>query len=117
MRKLIILAIIAVIVPCLVFVTGCEEQQPIKDKRVRLVANQNLELKKQLLEKDAEIERQKGLVADCQNAKEEQKLAHDRSAEGMLNIMKSISQQATQVEQLTAENEQLKAKIAELEGK
>ena len=117
MRKLIISTITVAIATCLVFVTGCDEQQTIRDKQVRLVANQNLGLKKQLQEKDAEIERQKGLVVDCQTAKEEQNLAHERSAEGMINIMKSISQQATQIEQLTAENEQLKARIAELEGK
>ena len=117
MRTQIILAIV-VILPCFVLVTGCEEQQStIKDKRVRLVANQNLELKKQLQEKDKEIERQKGLVADCQAEKEKQMQAHSRSAEGMFSIMKSVSEQANQIKQLTAENEQLKAKIAELEGK
>jgi len=117
MRKQIILVIIAVTASCLIFVTGCEEQQTIKDKQARLVANQNLGLKKQLQEKDAEIERQKGLVVDCQAAIEEQKKAHEKSAEGVIDIIKSVSEQSAQIEQLTAENKQLKAKIAKLEAK
>ncbi|MBN1457408.1 MAG: hypothetical protein JW912_06125 [Sedimentisphaerales bacterium] len=117
MKKQIILAIIAVILPSFVLVTGCEEQQStIKDKRVRLIANQNLELKKQLQEKDREIDRQKELVADCQAAKEQQKQTYDRSTEGLFQIVRSVSQQTEQIKQLTDENEQLKAEIAKLKG-
>ena len=117
MRKQITLAIIVVTALCFVLITGCDEQQTIKDKQERLVANQNLEFKKQIQEKNAEIERQKGLAADCLAAMEKQAQAHEKSGEGTLNIMKLVSQQSTQIKQLTAENEQLKAKIAELEEK
>ncbi len=90
-------ALYAIILALFIVATGCQEQQsPTTDKRARLVANQNLQLKKQLQEKDREIQRQKDLVTECQATMEAQQQQHERAAIGMVGIMKSLMEKQQQ---------------------
>ncbi|MCK5565952.1 MAG: hypothetical protein KAJ07_11955 [Planctomycetes bacterium] len=104
-------ALYAIILVFFIVTTGCQEQQsPKTDKRARLVANQNLQLKKQLHEKDREIQRQKDLVIECKDAMQAQQQQHERGAEGMLRIMQSLVEKEKQVQQLEAQIEELQSK-------
>ena len=90
-------ALYAIILALFIVATGCQEQQsPTTDRRAKLVGNQNLQLKKQLQEKDREIQRQKDMVAECQAAMEKQQQQHERSGEGMIKIMKSLMEKQQQ---------------------
>ncbi len=105
-------ALYATILALFIIATGCQEQQsPTTDKRARLVGNQNLQLKKQLREKDREIQRQKDLVIKCQAATETQQQQQDRSGEGMIRIVKMFVEKEAQVKQLEAQVKQLEAQL------
>ena len=87
----------------------CQEQQtPTTDRRAKLVGNQNLQLKKQLKQKDVEIQRQKNLVIKCQQEMEAQQETYNQSAEGMIGIMKTLVERETQIQMLKAEIATLK---------
>ena len=91
--------------------TGCQEQANLSDnKQVRLVANENLELKELLKEKDQEIQRQKDLVS--KGEKENQKLQAQSLKAGDSFI--TMIQEATKM--LQEENKLLKERVKELES-
>ncbi|MHC4114824.1 MAG: hypothetical protein ACYSSL_05850 [Planctomycetota bacterium] len=94
---------------CIVFIVilaaGCEEQS-VSSKKSRLIATENVSLKKQL-------EQQKRLVAKCQQEKEEIK---QRSREEMGKLSVSLVEDFQEKIRLTEENEALKAEIEELKG-
>jgi len=96
--------------------SGCEEQasDPSTMRRARLVADENIELKKQLAERDKEIERQKQLVDDC---KQEMAKAQEEAGSTMLQMLQQLAESGKEVETLTEENTKLKERIAELEAK
>jgi gas vesicle protein len=127
-QNAVILAIGAIFVISLF--AGCQEQQATDAKKGRLVAAENIGLKKELDRRDREIERLKGLhskeikrqeelVAKCL---EEKKLWQDKADE---NIKAQVGEVSTVVleqnSKLREENENLKAQIekliAELAGK
>ena len=111
MKITIKLALYAIILAIFVIAIGCQEQQsPTTDKRARLVANQNLQLKKQLQEKDREIQRQKDLVIECENSMEAQQQQHGRAAEGTIRMMRSLVEKEAQVKQLEAQLKSLQGK-------
>jgi len=106
-------AAILTLVTCLVVFTcvGCQEQVSSSDnKQVRLVANQNLELKEQLKEKDQEIQRQKDLVIECEKKNEQLQAQAGMAAESFVEMI----QGATKA--LQEENNTLKERVKELES-
>jgi hypothetical protein len=96
--------------------TGCEEEATDAStmRKARLVADENIELKRQLAEKDKEIEKQKQLVEQC---KQEMSKAQEDSGTAMLQMLQHLAESAKEVEALTQENSKLKERIAELEAK
>ena len=95
--------------------SGCrQESGKMSLRKARLVGNENIELKKQLELRDKEIERQKQLVVQCRT---EQVKDKELSGDNTLKILQHLSESATQVTALTAENAKLKEKIKELEAR
>ena len=111
----IALLIMALSLGILVSISGCG---PNKDtsvvRKAKLVGDENIRLKNQIEAKDAEIQKQKDLLAekDTEIAKVKQ-----QSGDSSLKIMQHLVQGEKAVKELTAENEQLKAKIKQLEAK
>ncbi len=101
---------------CIVFIAilaaGCEEQS-VSNKKSRLIAAESAGLKEQLKQQEKEIERQKGLVAKCQQEKEEIKQRY-REETGKLSM--SVVEDFQEKIRLVEENEALKAEIEELKG-
>ena len=122
-QKMFILAVGVIV---FVLIAGCQESAtggPTDAKKSRLIAAQNMELKKELEQRSKEIERlkqlhskeikqQEGLLAKCQ---EEKKLWQDKADE---NIKAQVSEVSTVVMEqntkLREENENLKAQIEKL---
>lgn len=89
----------------LVLAGACEEQQQVSGgKKSRLIAAENIKLKKQLELRDTEIENQKKLLAECRQEKEE-------------IIEESKKRDATFLTFFTRENNQLKSQVEELKKK
>jgi hypothetical protein len=100
----------------LTLIPGCEEQGLRSERKTRLVGDENLRLKKQLELRDREIQKLEEVIAGYE--KEEQKRADAEEDTGnlALKLLKDVSVASKKIEKLSAENLQLKAKIAELES-
>ena len=101
----------------LMLVAGCEEQNKPEaqspTRKDRLVAAENIQLKKDLEQRDEEIKRQKALLDKYM---EENRALRENAQENtqklLGEIMKSFIDES---EKLRKENEELKAQIKELE--
>ena len=115
MKKLIAILFISVLTAGF---AGCQTQEQkqtqLNTKQARIIAANNIKLKKQLALKDKEIQAQKDLLAECK--KENENLRQSSSKAGV-GFMEMYSASAKQIEILKAENEALKARIKELENK
>lgn len=98
-----------------VSLSGCEEEaaDTATMRRARLVADENIQLKKQLADKDKEIERHKQLLEEC---KQEMAKAQEDAGNTMLQMLQRLAETSKDVETLTEENTRLKEKLAELEA-
>lgn len=104
-----------------VIFAGCEQSQQKEttgiSRRDRLVANENLGLKKELAqcrsESQSEIEKQRNLVEQCRQEKEEIERQANENARWLLDGLPQslLDDSAT----LSEENEKLTARIIELE--
>lgn len=106
-NSLIPAMVFAALLTNLPFITSCKESDNADNRRARLVANENIELKKQLELKNLEIQKQKRLLAQSEEdrAKEAEQVSD--------SLIKLMQQLAT----IGEENQQLTAKIKELEEK
>ncbi len=111
--KLSVLSVFALV--ALVFFSGaCRETGSISTKRAQLIANENMELKKQAESLKQEINKQKELLAKCE--KEMLKIPAE-SAKTHKLLFDTIGKIGRELEDKATENEELKQKIAELEAK
>ena len=92
-----------------IFITGCEEEAQTNTKKSRLIAAENAQLKKDLAQCRAEIEKQKRLVEEC--------LEEEAAIKELENNIKEITDNALadfeENMKLREENEELKSKIKE----
>lgn len=83
-------------------------------RQARLVANENLELKEELKDRDSQIKTQERLLAECEQKISEKEEAAHKSGVELLELMMVEVEKSTK---LAKENEELKARIKELESK
>ncbi len=104
----------------LISFTGCQEETKSLDvRRVRLIFDENLKLKKQLKLCDAQNQKQKVRLATYEKEQAEmQKYMDDFTREQIKDpvLMRIIDEISKQLEDLILENEQLKSRIKELEA-
>ncbi len=126
MRTHVRKGIILVFVAAITVAAGCQESQTPSEKKSRVIAAQNIELQKQLAQRDKQIDNLKaqyaariGLeqkkLADCQKQTADCKEQLKQGMEEKVNdvLVASIEQNAKTREENTA----LKAEIAELKAK
>ncbi len=102
----------------LVFVAvlvGCEEQQTMSPKKTKLVAADNIQLKKDIAARDADIEKQKNLLANCEKEKEILNKRLSVKSEGLMEVL--MAGMDKNAKNLRIENQELKKQIEELEKK
>ena len=107
--------LLAVGIVLITLIAGCEEEANLPDtKRSRLIAAENMRLKKDLERRDKEIERQKELLEKCLQEKNTWK------EKAQQNIRKQVDSILTAVMEknveLHKENEGLKAQIEKLKA-
>ena len=96
----------------LLVASGCEKGQQSDMKKARLVAQENRQLKEQFAVRDAMIEKQKQLIAECEADKELLKKNSDEKITEMIGFLsKGTGEENTK---LRRENEILKFQLAEL---
>jgi len=100
-------------------IAGCEEEQKLPDtkrlpniKRCRLIAVENVGLKKQLEQRDKEIERQKQLLEKCRQENKVLKEKSRKRIEDLLSI--TLGSVVEGNKKLRQQNENLKSEIENL---
>ncbi len=105
--KVIFLAIAGV-----VFTAGCEEENQIDIKKSRLIAIENKQLKKQSKQLRDEIEKQKELLEQCEEAKKAKKVKVKQPAKYQLDGILGDVLEENQA--LRKENKKLQTEIGQL---
>ena len=98
-QKAIVLAVGIVVI---MLIAGCEEESQSNTKKSRLIAAENIQLKK-------EIEKQKELLEKCL---QEKKTPEEMSPEGTQDLTQFLFEENIKLHE---ENEKLKAEIVQLE--
>jgi transposase len=92
---------------------GCEEEGVSEGKRDRLVALENMELKEALKERESEIAEQKESLASCMEEREALLEQRKQNLESIMgDLFETVGKENAR---LVKENEELKARVAELE--
>ncbi len=103
--------VLAVCIVVIMLIAGCEEGNLSNAKKSGLIADENMQLKKDLEQCNREIEKQKELLAKCLQQKES-------SQEQMQKIIEDLSGDTLsdfeEIMKLREENEKLKAQIEQL---
>jgi uncharacterized small protein (DUF1192 family) len=102
----------------IVIIAGCEQTQQKQtisvSRKDRLIANENMNLKEEIARCQSEMEKQQNLVKECQ---EEQEKILQQTGENTQWLANELPQDLVkQVEELSQENEQLKAEIERLKN-
>jgi hypothetical protein len=112
MQKRTVLFLIVVVMG-MGLLCGCEEEGLSGAKKDRLVALENMELKETLKERENEITEQKELLAGCIEEKEALEELNRQNIEIIMgDLFKKVGEGNAR---LLKENEELKARVAELE--
>ena len=95
---------------------GCEEQNHLSQRRIRLVGDENLKLKEQLKICNQQIQKLEEVITKYET--EEQKGVDTEKEMGdmVLKLLRDNDAAGKEIEKLTDENLQLKTRIAELES-
>jgi len=99
-QKAVILAVGVVIM----LIAGCEKENPL--------ANENMQLKEQLEQRDKEVEKQKELIAQCLQEKEDWK---ERTQEDIKGLTENALKDLEEIGRLREENVKLKSQTEQLE--
>ena len=86
---------------------GCKEQNLSGTKKTRLIAAENIQLRKDLAQRDKEIEEQKELLAKCKQEKKQGQKA-------FIDLSTTASQNFEKIAELGKENKNLKEQIENL---
>ncbi len=95
---------------------GCQEEeqqeQTANPKQAKLVAAENIQLKKDLAARDAEIEKQKALLVTCEEEKEKLNKSLNQNSENLVETLMESMDKDTQ--NINIENQELKKQVEEL---
>jgi len=112
--------VLAVSIFAIMLVTGCEEQDNLNIKKHKLIAVENTQLKKDLALLDKKIEGQQKLIEKCEQEKEALEARPQKDFKGQLDaVLIDLSKENERLQNenkgLTAQLEQLKAKVQQFE--
>lgn len=109
MKRTILLLTLSVAISMTMLLTGCQEQDlSAQDRKAKLLANDNLELKNQLKDKDKDIKAQVKLLSDC---KKENASIRGENGEAMIKLLQLLNDATIELDKVNAENTALKKKI------
>ncbi|MHC4836069.1 MAG: hypothetical protein ACYTCN_09105 [Planctomycetota bacterium] len=111
MRQIVIaLFILLLSVPLL---TGCQESQAGQIRRARVIADENLELKQELKQKNKQIQDLNKQIEEIEAKNAEE---HKKFGETTLKTLKILAESENKNKALTAENKKLKEELEKLKA-
>jgi hypothetical protein len=84
-------------------------------KKAKLVAANNIQLKKDIAARDTDIEKQKKLLTDCEKEKEILNKRLNTKSEGLMEVL--MAGMDKDAKNIRIENQELKKQIQELKNK
>jgi len=118
MKRIKLSALPVFVLFALVLFSGsCRESGSISNRKARLIANENMELKNQVKSLEQEINKQKELLAKCEKEKLDIQTEATEAVEMNIPLFEVISEIERELNNKAAENKELNEKIAELEAK
>jgi hypothetical protein len=115
MKKTAQLSIVLISSLFFVFLAGCEEQQQqttSNPRQERLIADENMQLKNQLEQKDLEIQKRQDALDKC--IAERDKLKEQSRQNMRESLEKMMGKMADKEQNIVEENKSLKAQVEEL---
>ena len=108
--------LLTVLAGAILLFSGCEEQGLRPERKTRLVGDENLRLKKQLELCDREIQKLEKVITEYETEEQWRADAEEDTGNLALKLLKDVATASKEIEKLSAENLQLKTRIAELES-
>jgi outer membrane murein-binding lipoprotein Lpp len=93
---------------------GCQKSETGQIRKARLVANENLQLKKQLAEKDTQIQDLKKQIEEIEVEKAK---ADEKFGSTTIKTLQMLAETEDRNQALTLENEKLKEEIESLKAR
>lgn len=112
MRYMTIVALTTVLGTLLL--AGCQKSDASQIRKARVVANENLQLKKQLAEKDTQIQ---DLKKQIEGIEAEKAKADEEFGTTTIKTLQMVSETENRNQALTLENEKLKEEIESLKSR
>jgi hypothetical protein len=111
MRHLTIFLFILIV--GVLLLTGCQESDASQIRRARLVANENLQLKQDLEDKEQQIENLKKQIEEIEAKNAEE---HEKFGNTTLKTLQMLSETEIRNQALTLENEKLKEELEKIKA-
>lgn len=93
---------------------GCQKSDASQIRKARLIANENLKLKKQLAEKDAQIQ---DLKKQIEQIEAEKAKADEEFGSTTIKTLQMVAETEDRNQALTLENEKLKEELEKLKAR
>lgn len=103
--------VLAICMAFIALIAGCAEKNLSNTKKHKLIAVENMQLKKQLEQRDKEIEKQKKLLDKCLRGK---KALQEKPQEEGESLTKFLFEENLRLDK---ENKSLKAQVQQLEAR
>jgi len=105
--------VIVVSVLSVLLLTGCQESDAHQIRKARVIGNENLQLKKQLEEKDQQIEE---LTAQIEALEVEKAKVIEQSGETSIKTLRMLLESEKRAEAIVIENRKLEAELEKLKA-
>jgi len=105
--------VIVVSVLSVLLLTGCQESDAHQIRKARVIGNENLQLKKQLEEKDQQIEE---LTAQIEALEVENAKVIEQSGEASIKTLRMLLESEKRAEAIVIENRKLEAELEKLKA-
>ena len=103
--------VIVVSVLSVLLLTGCQKSDAHQIRKARVIGNENLQLKKQLEEKDQQIEE---LTAQIEALEVENAKVIEQSGEASIKTLRMLLESEKRAEAIAIENKKLEAELEKL---
>lgn len=98
-----------------ILILGCEEQQQ-DSRRIRLIADENLKLKEQVKSCNQQIAKLQETIAEYEQKEQKRADSEKELGNSVIKLLQENDAATKEIEKLTAENLELKAKLDEFES-
>jgi peptidoglycan hydrolase CwlO-like protein len=106
--------LLTVLAGSILLFSGCEEQELGSRRRIRLVGDENIRLKKQFKQLNDKIQKLEAVITEYETEEQKRTDTEKETGDIILKLLRDSDAAGKEIEKLTDENLRLKTRIAEL---